>query len=324
LQVTADQALGTYKGTIIVMTTSGEVLALVSHPTFDPNRINDGKYWSNLTQDTGKPLLNRCMAGSYPLGSVMKIVDTLTLLEKKDNSKEYLCKGSYPVNERNKVNCTHPHGEVDLRRAFAVSCNGYFMKSMLTRASEKEFLSVAGLFFTKLPTDIKLLRDREFALAAIGQGSITVRPVEVLQLVNAIANGGFLVQPAFVSGETASVKKKVMDSAIALKLRSMMTDVVRSGTGKNLRGFISGERVLGVKTGTAQLTAGKKSKNVNWLVGFYGNSNSKPQYSFVVVLEDVKGFAAETAGPLISKVLMELDKIDGRVTSAETLSSESK
>ena len=129
LQQAASDALGNFKGAVIVMEAdTGKILAMVSKPDFDPNQI--AANWETLnTDETNSPLLNRATSGSYAPGSVFKIVTTLAYMRQYSNYSDYSydCAGSITV-DNTTIPCAggNVHGHEDLRSSFANSCNSSF------------------------------------------------------------------------------------------------------------------------------------------------------------------------------------------------------
>ncbi|MFY9271253.1 MAG: penicillin-binding protein 2, partial [Candidatus Manganitrophaceae bacterium] len=133
LQKTAEEALGGRGGAIVALDSrTGEVLAMVSHPAFDPNLLSQGaasRVWEAILKDEGRPLNNRAIQGQYPPGSTYKIVVGAALLETKTTSpsQQVECRGFLPFGNRNFRDWKKTgHGTVDFHRALVESCDVYF------------------------------------------------------------------------------------------------------------------------------------------------------------------------------------------------------
>lgn len=293
LQKVADEALGSRNGSIVVLDArTGEILALVSHPGFDPNKGN----WKELKERTDAPLLNRATKGYYMPGSVWKTIDSIMLLGKGE--KQFTCTGSYTIGKL-KILCTHPHGKVDsFADAYARSCNGYFMSRAMEEIPVKEFIETSSRFMSKkLPENLSRM---DYALSVIGQGpAIEITPMEGALIAQAVANKGLMLKPVVVKGEKAG-SKRVMDENTARSLRQLMEGVVKRGTGKALNIF--GQSIIGAKTGTAEkeLKGGRKI-NIAWMIGFA--KAAKYPVAFAVAIENTDKFASEACSPVVSRIL---------------------
>ena len=319
LQQTAYNALGDYRGTVIAMEPStGKILAMVSKPDYDSNEI--AANWKDISQNGGSVLVNRATQGLYPPGSVFKMVTLLEYMREGNDLENwtYECTGSY-TEDGVTINCYHgnSHGTVDLKTAFAKSCNGAFAKIGL-EMDEIEFMHTCNklLFNTDLPLDIPfkqstviLDEDSETGTVmqtAIGQATTEVTPMHMALLTSAIANGGNLMEPYLIdsienyTGER--VKKympssygKIMSVDEAELLTEYMTETVLSGTGKKLQ---SEAYTAAGKTGTAEYS-NDKSKSHAWFVGF---SNVEDPDLVVCVVVEGAGAGSEYAVPIAKQI----------------------
>ena len=319
LQQTAYNALGDYRGTVIAMEPStGKILAMVSKPDYNSNEI--AVNWKDISQNGGSVLVNRATQGMYPPGSVFKIVTLLEYIREGNDLEDwtYECTGSY-TEDGVTINCYHgnSHGTVDLKTAFAKSCNGAFAKMGL-EIDDIEFMHTCNrlLFNTDLPLDstskqsaVILDENSETGTimqTAIGQATTEVTPMHMALLTAAIANGGNLMEPYLIdsienyTGER--VKKympssygKVMSVEEAEILKEYMTETVLSGTGKKLQ---SEAYTAAGKTGTAEYS-NDKSKSHAWFVGF---SNVEDPDLVVCVLVEGAGAGSEYAVPIAKQI----------------------
>lgn len=232
LQWYGEQLMDNKKGSIVAIDPkSGEILALISSPGFDPNLMIGRKRSKNygvLLKDTLKPLLNRAIGGTYPPGSTFKMINALVALQEGAIVKEttFDCKG--PLSRP--IKCTHNHfTPLDLAGAITQSCNPYFwntFKSILTHPKFKDshegfkawYEDVLSFGFgKKFDTDIpfevsgniptndyydKVYRGSWNALTvrslAIGQGEILVTPIQLANMAVIISNMGHYYKPHFL------------------------------------------------------------------------------------------------------------------------------
>lgn len=319
LQKTAYDALGDQKGAVIAIEPStGKILAMVSKPDFNPNKIATD--WETISGSSNSELLNRAVQGLYPPGSTFKLVTLLEYLREGNDpdSFTYECNGSYEEDGVT-INCYKGknHGTLDLKTAFAKSCNGAFTKIGL-ELDQNEFQKTCNalLFNAELPID---LSSKSSSLAigddsdtgtimqtAIGQARTEVTPMHMALLTSAIANGGNLMKPYLidsVENYTGERVKKYMPSSYgklfsteeASLLTEYMTETVLSGTAAALQS--DGYTAAG-KTGTAEYTS-DKSKSHAWFVGF---SNVEDPDLVVCVVVEGAGAGSTYAVPIAKQL----------------------
>lgn len=294
----------TDSGAAIVMDAdTGEILSWVSLPTFNPNNIE------NYLESESDCLINKVSQGSYPPGSVFKIVTALAALEKGIDSKwEYECTGEIAV-EGITLNCLAGpeggHGNLDMTKAMAVSCNCYFAslaekigyEEVLKMAERLGFGSVAMENFPEESTG-KLPKFSETGTwdtsnIAIGQGGILATPLQVCRMTAAIANGGKLVTPKLLKDD-ATFSEKILDENDASALEKMMQAVMIEGTGSG-----NWERDVYGKTGTAESSSFGESQNLCWFTGYCRLEDKK--YVITVMVERGKSGATECI-PVFRKI----------------------
>ncbi|MCX5692105.1 MAG: penicillin-binding protein 2 [Candidatus Omnitrophica bacterium] len=306
LQKEVYNLFGGQRGAAIFMDPrNGEILSLVSSPSYDPN--------SSLT-DTMRakesPLLNRVIMGVYPPGSIFKIITSVAALESKKIRPDtgFVCAGKIKIGKY-ELNCWNRdgHGYVDFEKAIAWSCNVYFCHAGLLTGADK-ISEYAGLFGLGKKTGIELFGEssgfvpsREWkrvekkevwypgdtANLSIGQGDLLVTPLQIARMVAGIANGGSLVQPHILKRigdaditnfktENLKLAKEDVD-AVKRGMRRVTEDI--DGTGNSAASKIVS---ISAKTGTVQV--GRGIVPHGWFAGFAPSEN--PKICFAVFLEN--------------------------------------
>src|SRR5215472_9109354 len=224
LQIAAEEALGDRDGAVIAMDPhNGEILAMVSRPTFNPNdfavRISS-KDWSRLVNDPDKPLLNRAIQAQLAPGSTFKILMSVAgWQEGIAQNMQVHCNGSadfYGRNYKCWVFFEHrAHGDVDLTKAIYQSCDVFFYTladrlgigriakyATLLGLGQKTGIDLPNEVTGVMPSEewkLRNYRQKWFAgetiSVGIGQGAIDVTPVQLLRAISAISMGGRLVVP---------------------------------------------------------------------------------------------------------------------------------
>lgn len=316
ITLTIDSALSEYiydnmnarDGSVVILNyRTGEIIASVSIPTFDPEELLSGE------PPEESSLVDRATMGKYPPGSTMKIVTASAAL-KANIDISYTCK-ALEVIEGQRITCVKKHGKNDLKGAFAKSCNTYFAMLSLELGGDK--LSEAAQDFgfnTDFNfSDINLyassfensLNKGDIAWAGIGQYKDLITPMHTAMISGAVANGGVMMEPRLlkkVGNESETQPKEyaqVMDSGAADKLKEYMLEVVNSGTGTSAKLGIKGVSMYG-KTGTAEFTEDGKIKNHSWFTGFV-DDESHP-YAIAVIYEGA-GFGSKQAAPSAAKFM---------------------
>ena len=349
LQETAFAALQGKEGTVVALdVNSGAVLAMVSTPAFDPNVFARGvkaEEWRALIKDQLRPLNNRATQGQYPPGSTFKIIMTIAGLEEGVVQPESRISdpGFYYFGNRSFRDWKKDgHGAVDLHRAIVESCDVYFYQlgprigidkiAKWARAfglGEKTGIALDDEKSGTIPdTEWKRKRFRqpwfpgETVSVAIGQGYVTVTPLQMANMIAAVANGGTLYRPWIVR-TVESVTGAVIHQYGPEKIRSIeikpdtlerlrngLADVVKlpSGTGGAARSNIV---AIAGKTGTAQVVEMKggyvKSEQLAyfnrdhaWFVSYAPVEN--PQIAVAVLVEH-GGHGGSAAAPMAKKVI---------------------
>ncbi len=322
---------------IILDTKTGEILSLVSLPSFDPNVFTKGSprdLINQYLQSSSLPLFNRAISGLYPPGSVIKPLMALAALEENiiDPEKEIFTEGKiiitspYDPQQKYIFNDWKNHGWVDMRKAIAVSCNVYFWAvgggwkeiSGLGLAKIKKYwlafdldkklgIDLFGEAESVLP-DIQWLKkhrpdDPSWKLGdtyniSIGEGGIALTPLQMAAYISTIANDGILMQPHLVK-ETKDFKLAKLDiSQENLKVvQEGMREVVNSGTAMSLKYLPF--QVVG-KSGSPKFISGGKAK-YHALFGAYAPYED-PKITIFVLIESPPSNVVATL-PIIEDVL---------------------
>jgi penicillin-binding protein 2 len=350
LQETAYRALKGKEGAIVVMEVrSGAILALVSTPAFNPNAFANGmtrKEWRVLAQDEMNPLNNKATRGKYPPGSTFKIVVAIAALEEDLIQPEtrIFDPGYFAVGNRKFRGWKKGgHGWVDLHKAIVQSSDVYFY-GLGQQLGIDRIARYARMLGLGKKTGIALDGEKEGLIpdsvwkknrigqpwfpgdtpsAAIGQGYVSVTPLQMANLMTTIANGGTLYRPWFVRKvESADgtliqeygpqkIRTVPMKDSTLVHIRRALRDVVnsRSGTGGKARSGMVG---IAGKTGTAQVVAMRngsvKSEELPyvirdhaWFVAYA--PVEQPEIALAVLVEH-GGHGGSAAAPL-AKTLIE-------------------
>lgn len=318
MQRRAAELLGDQRGAVVVMDIStGELLTLVSHPAFDPNRLIDPLFAGRVPD---APLLNRAVAGQYPPGSVFKVLIAAAALQKGfsgtlDTPPDGFTTSAanprirdhnyYVAKEKGRV--WRGHGRIGLGEALAKSSNVFFAQlgietgaEALLRATHavglhREFSLWEGADATlrvksaKVP-ELNDQRPYNIAQFSIGQGDLLVSPLQVCMITAAVANRGLVVKPRLNPGQPVEMLGRLSGPEQANTLKWMMYKVVQEGTGGGMR---MSELAVAGKTGTAQ-TGGNRPSHA-WFAGFA--PVSEPRWAFCVLVEE-GGYGSSTALPI--------------------------
>lgn len=324
IQKTASDALGVYKGAVIVSEPStGKILAMVSKPDFNPNEIS--LIWDELLEDkTSTVLLNRTLQGLYPPGSTFKIITALEyLIENKDDYQayQYQCNGKFKTTDGS-IQCFHgtSHGSVDLETSFAKSCNSSFANIGTTLTINTFQDTLKDLLFDQtLPAEFEsaisttgLSEDfssSDMVQLAIGQGKTLISPMHLSLITSAIANNGVLMRPYLIENISSQdgniieeTKPREYGQIIAEDeadiMKKFMTSVVEEGTATKLSGL--SYQAAG-KTGSAEYNGVKEDSHA-WFTGFAPVDN--PQVVVTIIVEGA-GSGGDYAVPIAKRIFDE-------------------
>ncbi len=292
VQQALEDALGPRGAGVVLDARTGEVLALASHPAFDPNEFAVGisrARWRELADDPEHPLQNRALSGLFPPGSAFKAVTAIAgLMEGTlDPGANLACSGGYSFGDR-VYRCWQAkgHGRVSLHRAIVESCDVYFYQQGERAGIEglyrwgsalglgrKTGIDLPGEVAGLMPSPAWKRTARkepwypgETLSAAIGQGSVLVTPLQLALLYQELGNRGRRMVPRVVSriegpeGELRWRSEPVpLDAAPVSGTAWSLVDLALLGVTEEKGGTGWGARLKGVrvagKTGTAQVAA---------------------------------------------------------------------
>lgn len=361
LQLAAEQALEGKQGSVVAIDTrTGEVLALVSAPSFDANVFSGPMLledWNAISANPDKPLTNRALSHRYPPGSTFKLIAGLAGLADGviNANTPNSCPGYFYFGKRRyRCHKRTGHGTVSLKQAVAGSCNAYFYQ--LGQRLGIERLEYYGkLFGLGAATGLEIggeekgiLPSPEWKLkhhgerwypgdtipVSIGQGYLSVTPIQMAVATAAIANDGTVFKPYLVkeavdpvTGELVKTQPTVINRIEVDKkhfqtIREAAAEVVNGehGTGKKAK---IDPVLAGGKTGTAQVSSlgtqhlGTKFQDHAWFVSFA--PADAPTIAMAIVVEHAGGGGANAA-PIsrnVMKVYFEKQGIDIEETEEE-------
>jgi penicillin-binding protein 2 len=349
LQEFAARRMGEESGSCVVMDChTGDILAFVSMPAFDPNSFSRGigrTEWRMLSEDDHLPLLNKITQGLYPPGSTIKPMNALALqAHGVDPAERIFCPGGYRLGNRF-FRCLGRHGSVDMNRAIAKSCNSYFyamghrvgydniapMAKRLGLGAKFDLPLVTQNYGTvpnsewkarKFNENRRLVERPDWTAsdtlnASIGQGYLLLNPLQLAVMAARIASGRD-VQPQLLGVHKDPAPLLGLPPEHLEVVQKAMWQVVNGdGTAGASRLPLDGIAMSG-KTGTAQvrrIASGQRGQGGDWkyrdhgLFVFFAPSD-KPRYAGAVVIEHGMG-GARAAAPVAKDVLTFL--FDGQV-----------
>ena len=345
LQKVAEDLLGGEYGAIVALDpNSGDILAMASRPGFNPNVLSrelTAKQWVEIVQDEGRPLNNRASQGQYPPGSTFKIPMAVAALETKtmSPSSTVFCNGGYQFGKRVYHDWkASGHGYVDLHNALVHSCDVYFY-TIGQRMGIDVMAEFGKDFGLGKATGVELPSERsgimpstawkqkakheqwlpgETISAAIGQGYVTVTPLQMASLVGTVANNGVIYRPRLVQAVMDRTSGNLQELPAVPRgkinakpetfriIKDALADVVTKGTATRAK---SSMVTIGGKTGTAQVAAlrtgpeeniPKKLRDHAWFVAFAPVESPKIA---VAVLAEHMGHGGAAAAPLAKEVI---------------------
>lgn len=350
---------------------TGELLAMVSLPSYEPAAISgrevEAKLWNTLRQDEDRPLRNRTIQDHYPPGSTFKLITAIAGLAEgviDPKRTRVHCPGYFFYGGR-KYNCwlAGGHGDVDFFQAIRESCNVFFYKMGLQLGIDKiakygRLFGLGSRLGIRLPSETPgLIPDRDWKLktygepwqlgenlsVAIGQGFVTVTPLQLAMAYATIGNQGFLYRPYIVktiegrSGDTLMEHHPELLKRIDVPLdvfaaaKEGLFEVVNSAGGTAYFRARSQKTVISGKTGTAQvkrfhdIMATKcehldfKSRQHGWFVGYA--PREKPEIAVVALGEH--NCHGHVSAPIVKAVVEAyMDKREQDMDRARSVATE--
>lgn len=328
---------------------TGELITMVSYPTYSLNMFSSqilNEDWQKIINDPGRPLTNKTIAGEYPPGSVFKVVSAISFLENGIDPKEkYLDRnGYYEIGKwRWRAWKAGGHGYVDMKKSIVESANPYYYR-LADQIGHKPIVETAHIFGLGEKTGIDIpgekrgiLPDVEWKkkvigsgwykgdtiLLSIGQGYLTVTPLQIAVLYAAIANKGYTYSPHLAkslvdfSGEKVEevLGKKHEIKNFPKKYYDILNDALiatvaqNNGTTKILR---RKDITVAAKSGSAQ-NAHSKTTHA-WVAGYFPAED--PEIVFTVVLEGAGGGGA-MGGAMAKKFIDKYMEIKNRENGVE-------
>jgi penicillin-binding protein 2 len=337
LQKEAEMAFGEKAGALVaIKPVTGEILGMLSKPSFDPNLFARGisyEEWDALTHDKKNPMLNRALQSQYPPGSTFKIVTAIAALEEGviTPTTKVDCRGGINYGSWH-FGCwrKHGHGVISMHRAIVESCDVYFYEAGKRLGIDKIYDYALSLGLGR-KTGIELGREREGLIpnakwklenkklpwflgetfnTAIGQGYVAATPLQLAVMTSAIANGGNLYKPTLIK-DTPSVilgKAKVSPETLEIIKKGLLGVVNEPGG----TGWAAKSQLISIagKTGTAQVVAIKrdsqslpeKFRDHAWFVAFAPVEN--PEIALAVLVEH-GGHGGGAAAPIAKRAIEE-------------------
>jgi penicillin-binding protein 2 len=323
---------------------NGEILAMASRPTFDPNKFTvriKSKDWKELTSDPGNPLLNRAIQAQWAPGSTFKPIVALAGLESGsiDEDTTFQCPGGASF-FGHYYKCWGVHGSVSLHKGIAQSCDSYFYNvgNKTGIDSIAFYADQAGLGHKSgvdLPNEasgtvpspewkLRNFRQKWFAgetiSVSIGQGALTVTPLQLARAIGGLAVGGVWHTPHMLrsAGKTEKPHEWALNQENVHRIVYGTYGVVNEG-GTGVRAKLQGVDVCG-KTGSSQIASAeyerihKDVKDNAWFVGFAPCYN--PEIVVVVLWENV-GVHGQFAAPTARDIMKSYFDKKARLAEAE-------
>ena len=310
------QLMSNFNGAAVVINPqTGDILGMMSMPTFNINTFEED--WNYLTSDDSNAILiNRATQGIYVPGSIFKVITSIALLE-NDVDLSYEDMGSTTIDGYTINNYKdRSYGEIDLRKALVKSSNVYFADKA-KELTNRELLAVTDRLMLGKEYEFDIGKNRalipyknnldelEKSVVAFGQGETLVSPLDMANVIAAIANDGVMMKPRLVNKLSnddtiieiePSVLSKVTSDDIVEKMQEYLTDTASENGVK-----LSDGRLLAGKSGTAEVDDTTHS----WYVG-YGPSEN-PKYAIAVVLEYSGMTGNEGAGQIFKEIMEYLE-----------------
>ena len=328
LQEYAARRMGPESGALVALDVdSGDILAFVSMPAFDPNSFSRGigrTEWKMLSENDHIPLLNKVAQGLYPSGSTIKPAMALAFLKLGvDPDHRVFCPGGLRIGNRY-FRCDAAHGSMNLHSAIERSCNTYFWATGLRTDPQQttemvnylgygeEFdLPLAAQRYGTMPSPEWLEKKyhREWqgydsANTSIGQGYVLINPLQLAVMPGRLASGKLIQPRLLMAAPRKPIPPLNVDPEHLDYVRKAMTSVVNDhGTAVASKLPLDGIQMAG-KTGTAQVfRLGERGHQSNWALRDHAlfiafAPADKPRYAIGCIIEH-GGFGASAAAPIV-------------------------
>jgi len=349
VQNVASEAMGDLRGAVVVIKAStGEVLALLSKPDYDPNLIisrDNRKKIAAMNADRNKPFLNRAIQSAYPPASTFKLVNAIAALE-TDRARpnlRFFCNGKFTL--RGYVDkefvCFGKHHSLDMNRAIADSCNVYFYQlgykigpSAIMRYADyfgyndKTEIDLPGEIAGFVPSKKWKMKaynqpwfDGDTINLSIGQGFTTVTPIETCNLICAIVNDGVIHKPYLLKELRSADNNVVRRVTTPEVLREIplapetlatvklgMRNSVVNGTSARLNWL---KVQAAGKTGTVQTRADRKDLGSQhaWFLGYAPYDGDQEKAIAVSIFVEYGIAGATSAVPIAEKIFAKLEQL---------------
>jgi len=306
------------KAAVMMDVHTGDVVAMASHPTFDPNIFVPSiaaDEWALLNTNEFHPLLDRTIHAQYPPGSGFKTVTSIAAMKAGVFDPNWVvhCTGSFDLGSMH-MDLKTEKGDVTYLEALTHSYNTYFATLglkigrdiLIDTARSLNFGSPTGIIlkdelpgFIPDPESVKRVHQRDFAVAggdtaltAIGQGDVLVTPLQMADFMAALANYGTVYRPRLVKQiedrngavlktfPVEALRTVTFDDKWMPDLKAAMINVVDDGTATVVH---RDDMKIAAKTGTAQVGSKEHRRQIAWLSGYLPADN--PQYSFSIMVE---------------------------------------
>ena len=334
----AARRIGDQSASVVVIdVANGDILAMPSMPSFDPNNFSDGiskNEWKMLSDDDHLPLVDKALESLYPSGSTIKPSMAMALLNAGiDRTQRVNCTGAFPLGNT-RFHCDKRHGAVDMDAAVVHSCDVYFYKMCLRVGAEKLAPMVRSMGFGEkfdLPFDNQrygTVPDPDWMMRkyhrewqgydtinmSIGQGMVLINPLQLAVMASRLATGKRVVPRLLKSKPIVPQTQLAVDEDHLNFIRKAMGGVVDHGTAAAAKLPLDGIQMAG-KTGTAQTHHLGANERGNYTAALWKLRDhslfmafvpfDNPRYAAATIVEH-GGFGAAVAAPLVRDTLLYL------------------
>ncbi|HZW39736.1 MAG TPA: penicillin-binding protein 2 [Ignavibacteriaceae bacterium] len=351
VQKVAEQELKGHRGAVVAIEPkTGEIIAMVSAPDYDLNQfsyVTPRDYLTELYTDVEKPLFNRATMSVKPPGSTFKVIAAIAALELGviNENTTISCGGTWYFGRPFK--CHGAHGTINVKTAIEKSCNVFFYQ-LIYKIGLDRWAEYCRKFGFAQKTNVDLNEEVKgfipteafyqkiygpkwprsiMASLGIGQGEVSVTPIQLAQYTSLIANNGKTFTPHIVKGYIDDKTGKMIPfkfDELNTHVSQKTFDIVKEGMYRVVNGAGTATSIkmqdinISGKTGTAQNPHGKDHA---FFIGFAPSEN--PKIAFAIVVENV-GFGATWAAPIAKKMIMAYLKKDEWKKSQKPLDEQGK